>query len=83
MTWNAAGARTAGKGVAMTPGGIVGHNGTEVTFAVNATTGNATFKGDITGSNGTFSGTVQAGILKSSDNLFVIDLASKYISISV
>ena len=83
MTWNAAGARTAGKGVAMTPGGIVGHNGTDVTFAVNATTGNATFKGDITGSNGTFSGTVQAGILKSSDNLFVIDLASKYISISV
>lgn len=53
LTWNASGVRTAGKGVAMTPGGLVGHNGTNTTFAINASTGDASFNGslDITGTN--------------------------------
>lgn len=45
LTWDANGTRTGGKGVAMTPGGLVGHNGTKTTFAINATTGDATFGG--------------------------------------
>lgn len=71
LTWNASGVRTSGSGVAMTPGGLVGHNGTKTTFTIG------------TDGNATFGGTVEAALLKSSDGLFVIDLANKYISITV
>lgn len=47
LVWDATGARTAGKGVALTQKGIVGHNGTNVTFSVNSTTGDATFAGTL------------------------------------
>jgi hypothetical protein len=67
LTWDSAGVRTGGSGVAMTPGGILGHNGTNTTFAINATTGDATF----------------AGVAQSSDGLFKIDFANKLISITV
>jgi hypothetical protein len=60
LTWNAQGVRTAGAGVAMTPGGLVGHNGTKATFAIDATTGNATFGGSLDAATGTFSGTLSA-----------------------
>ena len=60
LQWNAAGVRTAGAGVAMTPGGLVGHNGTKATFAIDATTGNATFGGTLDAADGTFSGTLSA-----------------------
>ena len=45
--WDTSGNRTSGKGVALTQNGIMGHNGSNVTFAVNATTGNATFAGTL------------------------------------
>lgn len=47
LQWNASGVRTSGRGVAMTPGGIIGHNGAKTTFAVSAATGNAVFSGDL------------------------------------
>ena len=72
LVWDSTGTRTSGKGVAITQKGIVGHNGTKATFNISADTGDATF-----------GGTVEAGLLKSTDNMFVIDLANKFISISV
>jgi hypothetical protein len=60
LQWDANGNRTSGQGVAMTPGGLVGHNGTKTTFAVNATTGDASFAGDLSAATGTFSGTLTA-----------------------
>lgn len=47
LVWDASGNRTSGKGVAITPSGILGHNGTKSTFAINATTGDATFGGTL------------------------------------
>lgn len=47
-------------GVAITTNGIVGKSATKTTFSIDATTGNAVFSGDITGSNGTFTGTMSA-----------------------
>lgn len=60
LTWDASGNRTGGKGVAMTPGGLVGFNssGTK-TFAID-TAGNATFGGDLNAASGTFSGSLTA-----------------------
>lgn len=60
IAWNSTtGAITGGTGVAITSHGIVGAlNGVE-TFAITAA-GNARFKGDISGSTGTFSGTISA-----------------------
>ena len=46
---------SSGTGVAVTSAGIVGRNGSGITFAID-TSGNATFKGDITGASGTFAG---------------------------
>jgi hypothetical protein len=42
----------------MTPGGLIGHNGTKTTFAINATTGAATFAGDLSAAGGSFVGTL-------------------------
>lgn len=47
IAWDSSGNRNAGKGVALTPSGLVGHNGTKTTFAINATTGDATFGGTL------------------------------------
>ena len=48
LTWNAAGNRIAGSGVAMTPGGLVGYDAAgNNTFAINASTGAAIFKGTL------------------------------------
>ena len=71
LAWSASGVRTSGSGVAMTPGGLVGHNGTKTTFKIG------------TDGNATFGGTVEAALLKSTDGNFVIDLANKTISITV
>lgn len=60
LTWNNAGTVTGGAGVAMTPAGIVGHNGTKTTFAVSASTGNAVFGGDLDAAGGTFAGALSA-----------------------
>ena len=48
LTWDAAGKRTGGKGVALTPAGLVGYNslGTN-TFIISAATGDATFSGTL------------------------------------
>lgn len=46
ITWDASGNRTSGKGLALTPKGIVGHNGTATTFTVGVD-GNATFAGSL------------------------------------
>ena len=41
--------------------GITAYDGTETTFSINSAGGNAAFKGNISGSTGTFSGTLVAG----------------------
>jgi hypothetical protein len=61
LTWDASGNRTGGAGVAMTPGGLVGHNGTSTTFSISASTGAATFAGTLSAATGTFSGSVNGG----------------------
>ena len=62
LTWNAAGARTGGYGVALTPGGLVGYNSSGApTFSISASTGAAYFGGMLalgTASAGTASGSV-------------------------
>jgi len=57
ITWNSTtGALSGGTGIAMTEWGIIGAAGGVPTFSIEATTGNAIFKGNITGATGTFSG---------------------------
>lgn len=51
LQWYADGGVISGKGVAITSGGIVGHNGTKPTFAVNASNGEAYFSGRVSGSS--------------------------------
>ena len=60
LVWNASGVRTSGKGVALTQNGIVGHNGVNATFVINATTGEATFGGALSAASGTFAGALSA-----------------------
>lgn len=62
LVWNAAGTITSGKGIALTPKGIIGYNGTATTFSVDSTTGNASFGGDLAvGSSPAVSGTTMTG----------------------
>lgn len=73
LTWNESGTRTGGKGVAMTPGGLLGHNGTNTTFAIDASTGAATFSGTLsvvgsTAGSGSMEITNSAIIVKDSSN---------------
>lgn len=60
LVWDASGNRTSGKGVAITPSGILGHNGTIPTFAINATTGDASFGGALNAATGSFAGSLSA-----------------------
>jgi hypothetical protein len=54
---------TSGARVVMNSDGIAGYNSSNVaTFSVEASSGNAIFKGDITGASGTFSGPVRSNI---------------------
>jgi hypothetical protein len=54
LAWNSSGVRTSGKGVALTSKGLLGHNGTHITFTVDATTGEATLMGvEVLNSSGT------------------------------
>ena len=46
LEWDSNGARTSGKGLALTPKGLVGHNGTATTFTIGVD-GNATFAGSL------------------------------------
>jgi hypothetical protein len=70
LTWNASGVRQTGKGVAMTPQGILGHNGTKVTFSINATSGDAVFGGNLDAASGTFAGNIStSGYVLASGNI--------------
>ena len=60
LTWDSAGNRTGGRGAAMTPGGLVGHDGTKPTFAINSTSGAATFAGTLQAASGSFAGDISA-----------------------
>lgn len=61
LAWDVNGNYVSGtKGVAMTPGGLYAHNGTNITFALNSTTGAASFAGDLSAATGTFAGTLTA-----------------------
>lgn len=59
--------------------GITAWNGTEATFAINASGGNASFKGNISGSTGTFTGSIVAGQDNNSTG-FINTAATKTIS---
>jgi hypothetical protein len=61
----------AGSGIIITDTGILAKNGGTNTFAID-TNGNATFKGDITGSSGNFIGTLSVG---SGNTIFRVDSA--------
>ena len=52
-----------GAGVAITSKGIVGRNAGATTFTIDATTGAATFGGDLVAASGSFVGTVSAGAI--------------------
>ena len=62
LTWNSVGERTGGQGVAITPKGIVGHNGTKPTFTIDVTTGDANFDGTLA-ANTVTAASVQAGAI--------------------
>lgn len=61
IDWASDGSSVTGVGVAITSKGIVGRNSSGPTFTIDATTGNATFSGDISGASGTFTGSVITG----------------------
>lgn len=63
VTWDAAGTPTSGSGVAITPKGVYARNASQTTFVLDATTGNATFSGSLTGANITGSTGVFSGSL--------------------
>jgi hypothetical protein len=55
LEWNQYGQRTAGYGVAMTPGGIVAYSPSgQLSFSLDATTGAAYFAGDLAADTATF-----------------------------
>jgi hypothetical protein len=56
IAWDTSGVYTSGTGVAVYRGGIVGANGTEVTFSISSSTGNATFKGTVSATAGDIGG---------------------------
>jgi hypothetical protein len=56
LTWDAAGNRTGGAGIALTPAGIVGHNGTQTTFSMDAGGGNLVLRGTVYASAGQIGG---------------------------
>lgn len=61
ISWNTSnGAYSGGAGILLNRNGIIGANGSIVTFSIDATTGNATFRGSVTASTitgGSISGT--------------------------
>lgn len=65
IAWNTGnGSYVSGSGIVLNRRGIIGANGSQVTFSIDATTGDATFRGDITASTvtgGTISGTTITG----------------------
>lgn len=68
VAWDATGTITSGTGVAITPKGIFAKSATATKFVLDATTGDATFSGNLTGANitgatGTFSGSLTAETL--------------------
>lgn len=61
LTWDTAGARISGYGVAMTTNGIIAYNSAgKLMFALNATTGAASFGGSLDAASGTFAGQLTA-----------------------
>ncbi len=55
IAWNAAGARTSGYGIAMTPQGLIGYNASgTLTFFINGTNGDAYFAGQLAAAYGSF-----------------------------
>lgn len=56
--------------------GITAWNGTETTFAINASGGNAVFKGNISGSSGTFSGR----LFVNNDTGYIDTAGTKYVN---
>lgn len=73
---------TSGTRMQLSNSGLELWNGTTQTVGINASTGNAFFKGDITGSSGSFSGTVtvssgtKTATLNSSAELSLVDTSS-------
>lgn len=61
ITWDGSGNLVSGSGVAITAKGLVGASSGVVTFSIDATTGNATFAGALSGATGTFAGNVTSG----------------------
>lgn len=56
IAWDTSGTYTGGTGVAIYRGGIVGANGSEVTFSISSSTGSATFKGTVSATAGDIGG---------------------------
>lgn len=85
VAWDANGTVNAGSGIAITPKGIVGVSNNEVTFSVNGTTGEAIFKGNISGAVGTFSGSIyaQSTATDGVNNFAVQGVTSHYLGFGV
>lgn len=60
LNWDGSGTRTGGYGVGLTQNGLVAYNTSgAVTFALDATTGNASFAGELAAATGSFNGAVR------------------------
>lgn len=81
ISWNSTtGAITGGSGVVINRAGIIGASGGVTTFAIDATTGDATFSGDITASTvtgGTITGaTITGGTIRTASSGARVQLLS-------
>lgn len=83
LVWNSTGTITSGKGIALTPKGIIGYNGTANTFVIDSTTGAASFAGTLTvGTNPAVSGSTMtgSGAVINSTGTFALGTSSANIS---
>ena len=80
LAWDVDGDWSSGKGIAITPNGILGHDGTKETFAIDSTTGEATFAGSLEAAGGTFKGTLTAEAVNAVNT---INLAGQSVTIPI
>lgn len=73
IMWDTSGNMTSGSGIAITAAGIIGAKGGIATFSVDSS-GNAYFKGDITGASGTFSGKIETASSITADGAGVVGI---------
>jgi hypothetical protein len=70
LNWDSSGSRTSGFGLGITQTGITAYNSAgAVTFAINGSSGDAFFSGQLSAASGTFSGTLTASAVNAVDTI--------------